>query len=138
MSNSKELLEGFLAQKPGLKTSTTYTKTDKIIYTQFLGSLATQSCYKVLSDEFIRQNNISEGEMFMVLAGKDFNPKLMGYSGPVSTFTSFRFYMFSNKNRYKSIRRLFECTHVSEEGTTCGMSTPDMCKMFSHSAIHTK
>ena len=36
------------------------------------------------------------------------------------------------------MRRLFECSHKLPDGSICGMTTSDMCKLFAHSAVHTK
>lgn len=92
----------------------------------------------VLSPAFMKENSIESYERVLVLDGRDLRPHLLGYKGPVSIFTDYRFYLFQNKNRYKSIRRLFECSHSEKDGSICGMTTSDMCKLFAHSAVHTK
>lgn len=74
----------------------------------------------------------------LAVDGKDFRPHLLGYKGPATVFTNYYFYLFENKNRYKSVRRLFECVHKSSDGTSCGMTTSDLCKLLAHSAVHTK
>lgn len=84
------------------------------------------------------ENSIEPSEQVLILAGPDFKPHLMGFKGPVSMFGDYFFYLFQNRNRYKSVRRLFECTHTLNDGSLCGMTTSDMCKLFAHSVVHTK
>jgi hypothetical protein len=83
-------------------------------------------------------NNIEAHEQCCIVDGKDFVPHLLGYKGPSTAFTDYNFFLFKNESRYKSVRRLFECTHTLADGSKCGMTTSDMCKVFAHSAVHTK
>lgn len=95
-------------------------------------------CSDVFDSVFMKENSIEPHEAVFILSGKDFRPHLMGFKGPLSRYCEYNFFLFQNRSRYKSVRRLFECTHVLDDESKCGMTTSDMCKLFAHSAVHTK
>lgn len=95
-------------------------------------------CSDVFDSVFMYENGIEPHEHVFILSGKDLCPHLLGFKGPLSRYRDYNFFLFENRRRYKSVRRLFECIHPLDDGSKCGLTTSDMCKLFAHSAVHTK
>ena len=115
-----------------------FTQRDKVLYRSFLHSLITNPCQEVLTPRFIKTNQIQDDEKVIVLPGSILHSCLFGKKAHSTKSRQFKMYSFHSKKRFKSVRKLFECTAQRSDGSTCGHVSTDAYMMFTHLGVHTQ
>lgn len=95
------------------------------------------SAYEFFTRRFMDLHSIHPEEGALVLDGCDFDPKMMGYTDPTSSCSSFLFFYLKRQTNFKPWHKVIVCRYfIGIRGEPCGHIFRDFYKFFNHLRTH--